>query len=63
MKNNHQIGFDILNFKILFSELINMIFFFNFVTTLNKDYMFKVGLYYIFTEIQAKFTIYFIAFK
>jgi len=30
--------------------------FFNFVKTLNKDYMFKVGLSK-FMEIQAKFTI------
>jgi hypothetical protein len=43
MKNNHQVCFDILNLKILFSSRINMNIFFNFVKTLNKDYMFKVG--------------------
>jgi hypothetical protein len=36
--------------------------FFNFVKTLNKDYMFKVGLSK-FMGIQVKLTIYFIAFK
>jgi hypothetical protein len=56
MKNNHQVGFDILNFKILFSLRINMNIFFNFVKTLNKHYMFKVGLN-ISMEIQAKITI------
>jgi hypothetical protein len=36
--------------------------FFNFVKTLTKDYMFKVSLSK-FMGIQAKFMIYFIAFK
>jgi len=36
--------------------------FFNFVKTLNKDYMFKVGLSK-FMGIQVKLTVYFIAFK
>ncbi len=40
--------------------MINMNIFFNFVKILNKNYMFKVGLS-IFIEIQAKFTIFFIA--
>jgi hypothetical protein len=52
MKSNHQVGFDILNFKILFSSTINMNIFFNFVKTLNKDYMFKEGLNK-FIKIQA----------
>ncbi len=42
MKSSHQ-GFDILNFKTLFDSKNNMNIFFNFVKTLNKDYMFKVG--------------------
>ncbi len=63
MKNSHQIGFDKLSLKILFSEMINMIIFFSFFTTLNKDYMFKIDLFNIFIEIQENFTIYFIAFK
>jgi hypothetical protein len=37
--------------------------FFNFFTTLNKDYMFKVDLFNTFIEIQKKITIYFITFK
>jgi hypothetical protein len=36
--------------------------FFNFVKTLNKDYIFKIGLNK-FLKIQAKFIIYFITFK
>jgi hypothetical protein len=36
--------------------------FFNFVKTLNKDYMFRVGLSR-FMGIQAKLIFYFIAFK
>jgi hypothetical protein len=39
-----------------------MNFFFNFVKTLTKDYMFKIGLS-IFMGNQAKLTIYFIVFK
>jgi hypothetical protein len=62
MKNSHQICFDILNFKKKISSRINMNIFFNFVKTLNKDYMFKIGVSK-FTRIQAKFTISFIAFK
>jgi hypothetical protein len=62
MKSSHQVCFDILNLKILFSSKINMNIFFNFVKTLIKDYMFKVGLCS-FMGIQAKLTIYFIAFK
>ncbi len=42
--------------------MVNMNIFFNLVKTLNKDYMFKVGLS-IFIEIQTKFTIHFIASK
>jgi hypothetical protein len=52
MKSNHQVNFDILNFKILFNSMINMDVFFNFVQILNKDYMFNEGLS-IFIEIQA----------
>jgi hypothetical protein len=52
MKSNHQVGLDILNLNILFSSMINMNIFFNFVKTLNKDYILKVGLS-IFIEIQA----------
>jgi hypothetical protein len=52
MKSNHQVGLDILNLNILFSSMININIFFNFVKTLNKDYMFKVCLS-IFIEIQA----------
>jgi len=44
MKSSHQVGFDKLNFKNLFNLTINMNIFFNFVKTLNKDYMFKVSL-------------------
>jgi hypothetical protein len=44
MKSSHQVGFDKLNFKKLFYLTINMNIFFNFVKTLNKDYMFKVSL-------------------
>jgi hypothetical protein len=62
MKSSHQLSFDRLKLKILFSSMINMNIFINFAKTLNKDYMFKVSLS-IFIEIQAKFTIYFIAFK
>jgi hypothetical protein len=36
--------------------------FFNFVKTLDKNYIFKVGLSR-FMGIQAKFTVYFITFK
>jgi hypothetical protein len=36
--------------------------FFNFVNTLNKDYMFRIGLSRLM-GIQAKFTMYFITFK
>jgi hypothetical protein len=52
MKSNHQVNFDILNFKILFNSTINMDVFFNFVQILNKDYMFNISLS-IFIEIQA----------
>ncbi len=62
MKSNHEVCFDILNFKILFCSRINMKFFFNFVKILTKDYMFKVGLS-IFIGIQAKFIVYFVPFK
>jgi len=51
-----------LNLKVLFGSRINMKIFFNFVKTLIKYYMFKAGLSG-FMGIQAKFTIYFIAFK
>jgi len=44
MKSSHQVGLDKLNLKILFNLMINMNIFFNFVKTLNKDYMFKVSL-------------------
>ncbi len=42
--------------------MINKNIFFNFVKTLNKNYMFKVCLN-TFIKIQTKFTIYFITFK
>ncbi len=49
---------DRLNFKILFNSRINMNIFFNFVKTLSKEYMFKVGLSR-FIGIRANVTIYF----
>jgi hypothetical protein len=51
MESRHKIVFDVLNLKILFSSMINMNIFFNFVKTSNKYYMFKVGLN-IFIEIH-----------
>ncbi len=51
-----------LNLKILFRSKNYMNIFFNFVKTLSKDYIFKIGLNK-FLEIQAKFIIYFITFK
>jgi len=62
MTSKNQVGFDLLDFKILFSSRININVFFNFVEILNKDYVFKVCLSK-FMEIQIKFTIYFITFK
>jgi hypothetical protein len=62
LKSSHQVGLDMLNLKILFSSKSYMNIFFNFVKTLNKDYMFKIGSNK-FLKIQAKFTIYFIIFK
>jgi hypothetical protein len=59
MKSSWEICFDILNLKILFSSRINMNIFFNFVKTLNKEYMFKVGLSR-FIGIQANVIVYFI---
>jgi hypothetical protein len=41
MKNNHQAGLDILNFKILFTSIFNM--FFDFITIMFMNHMFKVG--------------------
>jgi hypothetical protein len=52
MKISHKIGVNILNLEILFSSMINMNIFFNFVKTLHKDYMFKVCLSK-FMEIQT----------
>ncbi len=52
MESSHKIGFDVLNLITLFSSMINMNIFFNCVRTLNKDYMFKVGLNR-FTKIQT----------
>jgi len=51
-----------MNFKILFISKINMNIFFNLVKTLNKEYMFKVGLS-IFMGIQANAIVYFIVLK
>jgi len=52
MESSHKIGFDVLNLKILFNSMINMNIFFDFVKTLDKNYMFKVGLNK-FIEIQT----------
>jgi len=60
VKNSHEVCFDILNLKILFSSRMN--FFSNFVKILIKDYMFKVGLSR-FVGIQTKLIVYFILFK
>jgi hypothetical protein len=62
MKNSHEVCFDILNFKILFSSPINMIFFSNLDKILIKYHMFKAGLSR-FMGIQAKLIVYFIPFK
>jgi hypothetical protein len=62
LKRSRQVGFDMLNLKILFSSKSYMNIFFNFVETLNKDYMFKIGSNK-FLKIQAKFRIYFMTFK
>jgi len=42
MKNNHQVGLDILNLKILFTLISNM--FFDFITIIFMNHMFKIGL-------------------
>jgi hypothetical protein len=51
-KIGHQVGFDILIFKILFNSIINMGMFLNFVTTLCKNRIFRKGLSK-FIEIQT----------
>jgi len=62
MKYNHEVGFNILNLKILFISKINVNIFVSFVKNPNKDSMFKKGLSK-FMKIQVKLTIYFIALK
>jgi hypothetical protein len=51
MENGHQVGLGILKFKILFTLMFTYMIFFDFVTTMCKNHMFKVGLY-IFIKIK-----------
>jgi hypothetical protein len=44
MKSSHQVGFDILDFKILFMTMFNINMFFDFVTIVFKNHMFKIGI-------------------
>jgi hypothetical protein len=44
MESSHQVGFDILDFKILFMTMFNMNMFFYFVTIVFKNHMFKIGI-------------------
>jgi hypothetical protein len=57
MKCAHQVDLGILNLKILFNSTINMNMFFDFVTTIFLNHMFKVGLNR-FIEIQKNVTTY-----
>jgi hypothetical protein len=47
MESGHQVGLGILNLKLLFTLMFNDMKFFNFVITIIKNHMFKVGLSYI----------------
>jgi hypothetical protein len=51
MENGHQIGLGILKFKIYFIFIFIYKIFFEFVITIFKNHMFKVGLY-IFIKIK-----------
>ncbi len=44
MESRHQVGFHILNFKILFKTMFNMNMLFEFVTIVFNNHMFKVSL-------------------
>ncbi len=44
MEKNHQVGFDILNFKILFKTMFNMNMLFNFVTITFNNHMFQISM-------------------
>jgi hypothetical protein len=57
MKCAHQVDLGILNLEILLSSIINMNIFFDFVTTIFLNHMFKVGLNR-FIEIQKNIIIY-----
>jgi hypothetical protein len=51
MESGHQVGLGILKFKILFTLTFIYMKFFDFVITIFKNHMFKVGLY-IFIKIK-----------
>jgi len=42
MENSYQVGFDMLNLKILLKIMFNMNMFFNFVTIVVTNHIFKV---------------------
>jgi len=42
MENSYQVGFDMLNLKILLKIMFNMNMFLNFVTIVVNSHMFKV---------------------
>jgi hypothetical protein len=42
MENSYQVGFDMLNLKILLKIMFNMNMFFNFATIVVTNHMFKV---------------------
>jgi hypothetical protein len=44
MESSHQVGFDILDFKILFMTICNMNMYFYFVTIVFKNHKFKIGI-------------------
>jgi len=44
MESSHQVGPNILNLNILFGSMIDMIMFFDFVTTTFENHMFKICL-------------------
>jgi len=45
MESDYQVGLVILNLNILFSLMFNYMKFFDFVTTIFKNHMFKIGLH------------------
>jgi hypothetical protein len=51
MESGHQVGFGILNFKILFILMFNYMNFFDFVIITFKNHKFKVSLF-IFIKIK-----------